>query len=376
MSYQQPPDHRADAAAGPPSGWYVDPNGLQVLRWWDGTKWSPHTQPLPGIRQGSRAPYPDATGSVSGENDASWQKSAGRHQQQSGPHDGMAYIQSLTPNPSPGSSPPGGLQPYTYQSQEPPGLLDRQPGRRQHRNKILIVVVLVVAALGIASGIVYRSGHAKSGCWIRSQDGTVVAQTQVGQTCTDDARLIIAPEDGGTYTNLSGPVSQPGTLICTATPPPGSPNSWKVWADPNTDAHEAISLCQMLHNTQMNVQMTAAGTRAAALLEGSNGQYETPPPSATATPTAPVTPTLTPATTTPAAAATMSDADYQASYQEAYNMTAEDYRMGQTPAIYHESYSQFCTTTIEASLGYPYTPAGTSGDPFHAGCMAALRAQQ
>jgi len=371
VSYQQPPDHGADAAAGPPPGWYVDPNGFQVLRWWDGIKWSPHTQPLPGIRQESRPPYPDATGSVSGGYDTPRQKSAGRHQQQSGPHDGMAYVRDLTPNASPGSFSPAQLQPYRYESHEPPELLDRKPSWRRHRNKIIITVVLVVVALGFTSRIVYWSGHANSGCWVRSQDGTVVAQEQVGQTCTDTARLIIAPEDGGTYTNLSGPVSQPGTLICTATPPPGSPNSWKVWADPNTDAQEAIGLCRMLQNTRM----TAAGTQAVALLKGSNSQYGTPPPSATVTPTATETPP-TPATTTPASAATMSAADYQASYQEAYNMTVEDYRMGQTPAIYHESYSQFCMTTIEASLNYPYTPAGTSGDPFHAGCMAALRAHQ
>jgi hypothetical protein len=120
--------------------------------------------------------------------------------------------------------------------------------------------------------------------------------------------------------------------------------------------------------------MTAAGTRAAALLEGSNGQYETPSPSATVIPTATGTPT--PATTTPTAASTTSAADYQASYQEAYNMTTEDYRMGQTPAIYHESDSQFCMTTVEASLGYQYTPTGSADDPYYAGCMAALRAQQ
>lgn len=120
---------------------------------------------------------------------------------------------------------------------------------------------------------------------MESQDGTVVAESQVGQTCTDTARLVISPQDGGTYDNLSGPVSQPGTLMCTVTAP--SSASWKVWAEPHTDGQEAIGLCQTLQDAQM----TAAGNRATALLGGSSGQYVTPPPSATATPAATETPT-------------------------------------------------------------------------------------
>jgi len=34
-------------AQGPPSGWYLDPHGLRVQRWWDGTKWTDVTQPVP-----------------------------------------------------------------------------------------------------------------------------------------------------------------------------------------------------------------------------------------------------------------------------------------------------------------------------------------
>ena len=45
------PSHRAgnpiESPPGPPPGWYLDPNGQQVLRWWDGAQWGPHTQSLP-----------------------------------------------------------------------------------------------------------------------------------------------------------------------------------------------------------------------------------------------------------------------------------------------------------------------------------------
>jgi hypothetical protein len=34
----------------PQPGWYPDPGGSRVLRWWDGTAWTPHTQPLPDLQ--------------------------------------------------------------------------------------------------------------------------------------------------------------------------------------------------------------------------------------------------------------------------------------------------------------------------------------
>jgi hypothetical protein len=40
---------------GMPPGWYPDPGNAQLLRWWDGTAWTEHTQPLPAPPPGLQA---------------------------------------------------------------------------------------------------------------------------------------------------------------------------------------------------------------------------------------------------------------------------------------------------------------------------------
>ncbi|MEV6448457.1 DUF2510 domain-containing protein [Amycolatopsis sp. NPDC051716] len=46
VSIQQapPPPPPQPVPQGPPPGWYQDPNAPQIRRWWDGTKWTEHTQ--------------------------------------------------------------------------------------------------------------------------------------------------------------------------------------------------------------------------------------------------------------------------------------------------------------------------------------------
>ena len=48
---EQPPTDYA------PPGWYLDPIGLQSLRWWDGAQWGQQTRPLPGNEQEPQLPY-------------------------------------------------------------------------------------------------------------------------------------------------------------------------------------------------------------------------------------------------------------------------------------------------------------------------------
>jgi hypothetical protein len=129
MDYEQPPDHRIDTAAGVPPGWYLDPEGLQALRWWGGTQWGPYMQPQPGVMQESRPPCSDATASASGEYDAFWQERVGWRWGQTGLEDGTAYASDLVPGQSHASVLSAGPQgqPEKGQQRDPQGWLNQPP---------------------------------------------------------------------------------------------------------------------------------------------------------------------------------------------------------------------------------------------------------
>jgi hypothetical protein len=63
MSDQEPRSY-GPPPVGPPAGWYPDPNGLQVMRWWDGRQWGPQTQSMPAAGQEPQRPDPDPPGGM------------------------------------------------------------------------------------------------------------------------------------------------------------------------------------------------------------------------------------------------------------------------------------------------------------------------
>jgi hypothetical protein len=96
-----------------------------------------------------------------------------------------------------------------------------------------LLLMAVLLAVVVASFILVRVGIANfndsgAGCWMRSEEGSVIAQDQIGQKCTSDIRLMMPASAGGPYTNLSEADASPGTLICTAEASVTSPDSMSL----------------------------------------------------------------------------------------------------------------------------------------------------
>jgi hypothetical protein len=144
MSTQEPPSY-GNPPAGPPAGWYPDPNGLQVMRWWDGRQWGPQTQPMPAAGQEPQRPDPGAAGGMA-------------------PLPGPAADPSSLPSDQP--QPPDalqlqkqgqqGLQP-SYPSPVPPGRGPRKPWTDSRKMGVGVgigagVLVLILIIVGVSAG--------------------------------------------------------------------------------------------------------------------------------------------------------------------------------------------------------------------------------
>jgi hypothetical protein len=127
MSYQPPPDYQADTAVRNPPGWYLDPIGLQSLRWWDGAQWARNTQPLLEPAWERPCPDPDATASASGGYGAVRQPDAGRHRQQGGPQVARDMRRDWPQEPFP---------PVRTQAQPDPGQPENPQGSSDQQSRV------------------------------------------------------------------------------------------------------------------------------------------------------------------------------------------------------------------------------------------------
>jgi len=166
---QPPPDPRQ-----PPPGWYLDPGGQQVLRWWDGMQWGPHTQPLPGTGQASQRPDPDAGGDTASSSPGS----------AAGPP--SASVPAAQPEPPEPVQPQGwpqqpygqGPQPATPWPQHGQG--PRKPWTARQKTGAGIVgagvgLVILIIILGVTGGNSSGSGAAVAPSAASSSDPSASA---------------------------------------------------------------------------------------------------------------------------------------------------------------------------------------------------------
>lgn len=235
MSYQQTPGN-GSTPAGPPPGWYPDPNGFQALRWWDGAQWGPQTRPLPGLRQESQPPHPDPAAGASEEYGAFGQRSPGWPAEQGSTQDSGLYRPGSVSGSYPASFPPAGLQQDQYQPQGPyqpqgwpqqhsytPGVQPpahgalRRPGRRKARGALIGLGTLIGIIVVIAAATAHNSpsaGNVAATSTTSAVPSAVPASASSPPDCTSQ---VVSWRDNGGLSQLDAIVTDMGNVSSAAT---------------------------------------------------------------------------------------------------------------------------------------------------------------
>ena len=138
--------------------------GAPALCWWDGTQWTPHTQPMRGMSQGSQPAYPPAAAYAADRYGAVQQERVGRHRLQTAPQDDTSAT-SAQPEPervqsqlrAPQDRQPTSQQPYAPAAEQP-----KQPPQNTG-NAAPRWITGVLAAIGVIAIVSFALSHTSSG---------------------------------------------------------------------------------------------------------------------------------------------------------------------------------------------------------------------
>jgi len=171
---------RVTDSTSTPAGWYADPDQQGYERYWDGSQWTEHTQPIPGdaAAQGAAGMPGQAPPASSGQ----WPP---------GPPTGA-------PAPPPNVAP---IPPWQAGGPSGPGF-GPPPAKRGGGNKTaLIVALIVVAALVAVGAIIALAGGGDD------DDTDTASDTTSGQSDTTSGDSGTTSGDSGTTSGDSGTTS-------------------------------------------------------------------------------------------------------------------------------------------------------------------------
>jgi len=272
------PGYRADAPMGPAPGWYLDPRGLQVLRWWDGARWGPQTQPLPGVIRDPQPPGPHGQVTGAGRYGPFSDQNAGTRQpvQHWQPHTG-AYSPDLPPEPRSG---PGHSARRAVRSK-----------RHRVRNTILIatgglVILFVIAGMigahsrskppasaNPAAATARASASPRASSTTTTMSDRVIAWVAgPGGTALDGLMSALSPVQPAAQSENISPTgsacSQLARAVTTAeaAPPIPDPAAQKWYARALVQYEQAAAYCQ----AGVSSMNTASIEKATAAIDAGN----------------------------------------------------------------------------------------------------------
>lgn len=226
-----------------PPGWYLDPQGQQILRWWDGAQWSYHTQPLPA----PRPPYPDAAHASS----PPFQ-----------PLPGQDPFQPSQPQGWSDQEPGTRQQSYLPEPQPPARHGRRRPPKRKTRNALIGACTLIgiIVAIGLAAMHNPPSGKTAA---TAAASRTTAASVTAPSSCQDQA---VSWKDNGGASHLNA-------MEADLTDVSNAAEAFVAAADPGDYSSNVVSALQSASASLQSDAQSAETDLPPACIPGMRGPY-------------------------------------------------------------------------------------------------------